>query len=333
MDDTNQKMDLASEALDLKKLIALVAKKLDLAPFELQLVPIATGKHNASFWVVAQQNRFILRVAPPDSTGLLFYERRMMHQEPLLHELIRSRTTISVAQIIAADFSRTHLERDYLLMTALPGVPLSNASSLNTSQRQQTLYQVGCYLRQLHQLTAPDCLGIEAYGYIGEHHPMEPQPTWAAAFSLMWNLLLDDVVASGCYTRGERQLMSHLLEQHIAHFDYAQPARLLHMDVWSQNILVDSAGNVTGLIDFDRALWGDPEIESAVLDYCSISAPAFWQGYGSKRSVSVSAGIRQQFYLLYEIQKYMPIAVWRRQDPQRALSFKQKSLALANHLL
>lgn len=321
-----------AEALDIEKLITLVAIHLNIDPVELQLAPIATGKHNTSFWVIAGQNRWVLRVAPPDSTGLLFYERRMMRQEPSLHEIILSRTTIPVAQIIAADFSRTHLDRDYLLMTALPGIPLSDAVSLNAHQREQVFYQVGCYLRQLHQLTAANSLGIEHYGYLGIHQPMQPQPTWAEAFRVMWNLLLDDVVASGCYTASDRKLMSDLLEQHIAHFDYSESPRLLHMDIWSQNILVDFSGNVTGLVDFDRALWGDPEIEEAVLDYCVISKPAFWQGYGIERQKSNSSRIRQQFYLLYELQKYMPIAIWRRQDRQRALSFKQKSLALASEI-
>ena len=264
VDNADQKMDLPPQAIDLEKLLALVAVHLNVALPKLQLIPITTGKHNSSFWVVAEQQRWVLRVATSGATGLLFYERRMMRQEPLLHELIRSHTTIPVAQIIVADFSRAHVDRDYLLMTVLP--------------------------------------------------------------------VLDDVVASGCYTVDDRQFMSNLLEQHISHFDYAEPARLLHMDVWSQNILVDSAGNVTGLVDFDRALWGDPEIEFAVLDYCNISDPAFWQGYGRERNYSTAAQIRQQFYLLYELQKYMPISIWRRQDEQRALSFKQQCFALANPL-
>jgi aminoglycoside phosphotransferase (APT) family kinase protein len=328
----DQKMDLSS-VVDAGILVALAAMHLNADPSDLQLVPIATGKHNASFWVMAGQRRWVLRIAPPDSTGLLFYERWMMRQEPLLHELIRSRTTIPVSEIIVADFSRAHLDRDYLLMTALTGVPFSSASFLSSEQPNQVLYQVGAYLRQLHDLTASDCLKTKAYGYIGLHHPMEPQPTWAEAFRMMWNLLLADVVASGCYTPTEHQFMAKLLEQHIDHFDYAETPRLLHMDVWSQNILVDAAGNVTGLVDFDRALWGDPEIEFAVLDYCGISEPAFWQGYGRERDWSTSAQIRQRFYLLYELQKYMPIAVWRRRDPQRALSFKQQSLSLASSLV
>ena len=101
------------------------------------------------------------------------------------------------------------------------------------------------------------------------------------------------------------------------------------MDVWSQNILVDAEGNVTGLVDFDRALWGDVEVEFAVLDYTGISEPPFWSGYGEARDESPSAEIRRVFYLLYEVQKYMPIAVWRGHDRRRALEYKRQSLALA----
>jgi fructosamine-3-kinase len=105
------------------------------------------------------------------------------------------------------------------------------------------------------------------------------------------------------------------------------------MDVWSQNILIDQHGNVTGLVDFDRALWGDVEIEFAVLDYCGISEPSFWSGYGDLRDESPSAILRRQFYLLYEMQKYIPIHIWRRSDPRSAVQYKQRSLALAARLV
>jgi fructosamine-3-kinase len=105
------------------------------------------------------------------------------------------------------------------------------------------------------------------------------------------------------------------------------------MDVWSQNILIDDEGNVTGLVDFDRALWGDVEIEFAVLDYCGISHPPFWEGYGLVRDQSPPAMIRRQFYLLYEIQKYMPIQVWRRNDPVGAERYKQQSFQLVAQLI
>jgi len=318
---------------DVQTLTDLVLIHLDAQPNTLRFSPVRTGKHNQSYWVDSNQGRFVLRVAPPDNAGFLFYERLMMRQEPRLHQLIRAQTDIPVAEIVGYDFSRTRIDRDYLLMTALSGTPLSDAVGLSLAQFQQALRQVGEYVRQLHALTASEQLGNQNYGYLGAHHPMDPQPTWAAAFKVMWNKLIDDVNACGSYTPQEGQMMRDLLELHLEQFDGPVTPSLLHMDIWSQNILIDQMGNVSGLVDFDRALWGDVEIEFAVLDYCGISEPAFWEGYGLPPNETPPAMIRRQFYLLYEVQKYMPIRVWRRNNPAAAEQYKQHSLSLALQLL
>ena len=330
-----QSCTLMLKPIDVETLTELVLTHVDANPASLRFTPIGTGKHNTSYWVDSDEGRFVLRIAPPDDVGFLFYERLMMRQEPELHDLIRAYTTIPVAEIVAHDFTRTNVDRDYLLMASLPGTPLSDVPGLTSSQFQRALFQTGQHLRQLHALTASECLGTngEVHGYLGAHHPMEPQPTWTAAFGVMWNKLLDDVVACGSYTSEEAQVLRELLDLHVDAFDRAVVPRLLHMDVWSQNILLDKAGNVTGLVDFDRALWGDVEIEFAVLDYCGISEPPFWKGYGATRDESGPALIRRQFYLLYEIQKYMPIEVWRRDDPASAARYKQQSLGLAAQLI
>src|SRR5688572_23911824 len=102
-----------AEAFDHRVLDALVQSQLKTT--EAYLTPIHTGKHNSSFLVDTPRHRFVLRLAPPDHTGLLFYERRMMRQEPTLHELIRARASIPVAEVVAHDFSRTSIDRDYVL--------------------------------------------------------------------------------------------------------------------------------------------------------------------------------------------------------------------------
>ena len=321
------------ESFDTETLAELVCAHVDADPASLCFTPISTGKHNTSYWVDGAsggKSRLVLRIAPPDDAGFLFYEQLMMRQEPDLHAIIRARTSIPVAEIIAHGFDRTCIGRDYVLMAALPGTPVSDVQGLAPAQFRRALRQVGEHLRQLHALTAVECLGLEseAHGYLGAHRPMEAQPTWAAAFRVMWNKLLDDVVACGSYTPAEAQSMRDLFDVHADLFDRPVIPRLLHMDVWNQNILIDESGNVTGLVDFDRALWGDVEIEFAVLDYCGITEPAFWEGYGAQRDDSPAAMIRRQFYLLYEVQKYMPIRVWRRQDPVAAARYKRQCFAL-----
>jgi Ser/Thr protein kinase RdoA (MazF antagonist) len=275
--------------------------------------------------VTGTADEFVLRISPPDDAGFLFYERRMMAQEPHLHALLRAETTVPVPEILAHDDTRTLLDRDYLLMERLPGQPLTSAP-LTSRQVEGVLEQVGGYLAQMHALVA------DRYGYLGAHRPMSPQSTWADAFTVMWNKLLDDIVACGGYTAEEAGSLRRLLQVYHPHFDRPVPASLLHMDVWSQNILVDDGGRVTGLVDLDRALWGDAEIEYAVLDYCGISEPAFWRGYGGTRGTSSSAHIRARFYLLYEVQKYIVIRMLRSKSPADAQRYKAHAMRVLDQL-
>jgi aminoglycoside phosphotransferase (APT) family kinase protein len=306
-------------------LAQLVTAHLNVPPDRLRFEAIPTGKHNSSYYVSGAGADLVLRISPPDDAGFLFYERRMMAQEPELHALVRAETTVPVAEIVAYDDSRRLVDRDYLLMERLPGQPLTDAR-LTARARETTLEQVGVCLAQMHALVA------DRYGYLGAHQPMQPQPTWADAFHVMWNKLLDDTVECGGYTPDEANRFRQILDLYRPHFERPVPASLLHMDVWSQNILVDEDGQVTGLVDLDRGLWGDPEIEFAVLDYCGISEPAFWRGYGRDRDTSFPAQIRARFYFLYEVQKYIAIRIWRRDDPVQAAEYKRQSFALAQAL-
>jgi len=284
---------------------------------------IPTGKFNTSYFVDADDLKLVLRIAPPEDSVFVFYERGMMKQEPEIHDLLLMGPRIPVAPIIAFDDSHTIIDRDFLLMERLPGQPMCDASNF---KEDVILQEVGDCLAQTHQLTA------KSYGYLGPHRPMEPQSTWQEAFVIMWRKLVDDIVSVGYYDDAERTYMLTLLESHLALFDRRVPASLLHMDIWQQNILVSEHGVLTGIVDWDRALWGDPEIEFAVLDYCGISTPAFWDGYGQTRDTSLEAKTRNTFYLLYEIQKYIVIKEGRERNPQAAQQYKHQVMQFAKSL-
>lgn len=277
-----------------------------------------TGRFNETRFFVLDGRELVFRMAPPDDAGFLFYETHMMAQEPGLHALLREKTTVPVAEILVWDDSRSVAPRPFLVMEKLPGRPSSGAGNVFS--------QVGALLRQVHDLHA------DTYGYLGEHHPMEPQPTWAKAFAVMWNKLLDDCVACGGYGEEEADRLRSLQQRDAAVFDRDVPASLLHMDIWHENILVDEHGQVTGLVDWDRALWGDPEIEFAVLDYCGVSTPAFWQGYGRERGTSREARLRQVYYYLYELQKYIVIRTLRGVDRRTGRRYADEALRLAARL-
>jgi len=148
----------------------------------------------------------------------------------------------------------------------------------------------------------------------------------------MWRKLVDDVVSVGYYDDEERSLMLSTLDKYLRLFDRPVESSLLHMDVWAQNILVDGGNELTGLLDWDRALWGDPEIEFAVLDYCGISEPPFWEGYGKEREDSPEARVRNFFYLLYEMQKYIVIRHGRGHDAYGAMTHKRQVMQIMRRI-
>ena len=283
------------------------------------------GKFSQAFRVRGDGECYVLRVAPPDSLLQLFYEYRMMRQEPAIHRRLLAETSVPVPPILAYDFSRRRIDRDFLVMPLLPGTPMSSAA-LSGAARRRVLSRLGDCVRQVHALTDPD----GRFGYLGEHHCMEPQPTWRDAFALMYRKLLADVVACGVYAADQGDAAMRLLQAHRDVFDGPEESHLLHGDLWAANLLVGDDAELTGLLDFDRACWGDVEWDLAIAEYCGLTGEAFWAGYG--RRVETHAGpaaVRRLFYLLYEHQKYIVISMSaRRNDPARARRYAAECLAV-----
>lgn len=129
---------------DERTLTEFVARHVDTASEALIVRRIPTGKFNTSFFVEGGPVPLVLRIAPPDDRSrMLFYEHRMMRQEPALHALIRQQTNVPIPAIIAHDFNHRDLDRDNLLMERLPGVPISGTSGLSREGLADVLREVG----------------------------------------------------------------------------------------------------------------------------------------------------------------------------------------------
>jgi fructosamine-3-kinase len=146
----------------------------------------------------------------------------------------------------------------------------------------------------------------------------------------MYRKELHDLLRCGVYTQTMVDDSMGLIEDHASCFDSCDTSRLCHGDLWVTNLLVDDDGKVTGVIDFDRACWGDRDWDLAIAEYCGITRPAFWEGYGDQvDNTSSEAAIRRLFYLLYEHQKYIVISMSsRRNDPEGAHRYARECLAI-----
>jgi len=245
--------------------------------------PIGAGHYNDSYYLDSKKGRFVLRIAPPDDVPKLFYEIGMMKSEVNIHKLVRQYTDIPVPEIIYYDFSQDIIEQDWLVMEYLEGSPGFFDDG-----------KLGGYVKQLHAIKG------DVFGY-----PQRAAPTgenWPDIFNRYVELIFRDCLLCGVINNNEYDRFLSIYQKHRDVIVEVSPC-LLHLDLWGQNILTVD-GRITGILDFDRGLYGDTELEFAVLDTYGYSSDEFFEGYGKPRPVDSKAAIRQKLYIVYELIKY-----------------------------
>jgi len=257
---------------------------------ECSVSPTGSGHYNDSYYIASDEGKFVLRIAPSDSVPKLFYEIDMMKSEVNIHRLVRQLTELPVPEIIYYDFSRKIIEQDYLIMEYLPGSPGFFDEK-----------ELGRYVKQLHAIKSQQC------GY-----PERSAPTgksWHDIFHSYVKLIFNDCLSCGVIDSDEYAQFLSIYQKHSDVITDVPPS-LLHLDLWTQNILTLD-GRITGILDFDRGLYGDPELEFAVLDTYGYSTSQFFNGYGTPRPLDAKAQVRRRLYIVYELIKYAFIRVAR----------------------
>ena len=134
-------------------LAELVQGHVDVSADRLRFVRCPTGKFNTTYFVEGASEPLALRIAPPDDRSqMLFYEHRMMRQEPTIHARIQAETDVPIPAILAHDFSHERIDRDYLLMKRMPGIPISDHTGLSRSAFDNLLAEVGQALKHVHAI-------------------------------------------------------------------------------------------------------------------------------------------------------------------------------------
>lgn len=198
-------------------------------------------------------------------------------------------------RILFADFTHELIDRDYLVVTLLPGTPAPEAVGRYPRHQWAGLFeQLGAVARRIHRVPG------RAFGPVAGPW----FDTWSAALIAYFDAVEHDVRQAGYDATDVRQLVLATERLSPVLDEITQP-RLLHGDGWTGNVLVDPASperpddvlTVTGLCDWDRAEWGDPLADWAIqraLERPGTEREAFWTGYGQPRSVA--AGVRQPIY-------------------------------------
>ena len=233
----------------------------------------------------------VLKAAPPDHIRVLRYEIEIMRAEVESMRLVRANTSVPVPEIYAYDTSRRFLVSDYYLMEFVPGTSFHKLRHNLTAEEQANIQrEMGRMAREISTLTNP------AFGYFARSEM--PGVTWRDCFAhMLQDILQDGNEMDVTLPMPYIDLYAHL-EKHFDSLDEITTPRLVHWDLWDGNVFVDPlTRKVTGLIDFERSMWGDPLIEVFFMDMDAQGACS--QGYNEDMLSRPAQRMRRLLYNAY----------------------------------
>jgi len=179
----------------------------------------------------------VVKVGPAAGARLLRYERGLIAAEAAYFRTVRvGAPGVPVPEVL-------HLGADWIVTTLLPGDSLTGLSD-SAGVREQ----LGAAIAGLHRITGPH------FGYTGDRPAAADWPT--AYGAIIADLLADAADWAVPLPPG----LDALAARHHANLATVTRPALLHFDLWDGNVLADD-GRLTGLVDGERFLWGDPLLD------------------------------------------------------------------------
>lgn len=277
---------------------------------------------------VAGYSEVVLKTGVASDKYILTYEKEIMRAEIQVYGLI-SQTEIPTPRIICHDFTHERINCDYFFMEKLVGPVWEDMKEKLTPENTARLqYELGRYAAMFHTVKG------NYFGYIKEDESYR-FGTWREAF----RSFVDNIIADG-RRDGIRlpyiKVMKTLEPLWPVLDDVTEPA-LINFDLWGKNILLaekDGAFVIDGVIDHERAFFGDPVAEFISTSFiCGDleKADDFRRGYtsvsGKPFAFSREEQIRYWMYSVY-MGLLLGVEVYRYEKPERIYF-----LGISRHIL
>ncbi|MDE3721857.1 aminoglycoside phosphotransferase family protein [Nocardiopsis sp. N85] len=224
--------------------------------------PLTGGTYNTVHLVtLADGTDLVLKIEPPSHQPRLTYEHRITRAEARVYALARPALGALIPEPLHLGTVPDQPGRHYLAATRLPGVPLDRVrEGLTPDGLAGVRHDLGRAVAALHTITG------EAFGY-PENPPLRA-PTWPEAFTAMVEAVLTDAHRHGVRLPRAPDEIRARLRTHLYRLEAVRTPVLVHFDLWDGNVLVDGAPDtpaLSGVIDGERAFWGDPVADLASL--------------------------------------------------------------------
>jgi len=243
----------------------------------------------------------VVKLAPGRDAPILRYERGIARTEAGFYDLAAGCDGVPVPAALRSEVDSELAGGDFIVMTECPGDPWYGLRPpVEGTERAALRAELGRHVAVLHSVTGP------GFGYpSGALGPL--RSSWRSAFLEMVGAALDDADRFEVTLPRPAAYLRELFEGRAGVLDSVERPALVHFDLWDGNILVDRRGDharVGGLVDAERAFWGDP-----VADFVSLALfgdierdEAFLAGYtagGGRVTFDAETRLRLLLYRTY----------------------------------
>ncbi len=283
---------------------AILKGTLDTAPVEHR--PISGGLFNTTYFVkTADCGDVILRVGPVNRHLLLHFEHDMMEAEATVYRICAAHG-IPASELLAVDTSKTLIDRDVMIVRYIPSTTytLDRAQSPFAAHITARLYrELGESVAKLHALVGT------GFGHVYDVAHGRGHTRWSDFLKDELEKLVATCAPHGIFTEADVTTMRDIRVRHTDILDEIATPRLVHADLGPNNLLIrtDTPEPTFGaFIDPDRAMWGDPDMDFAYMDW--LQCDELWRGYG-RRLATDDASLRRR--LIYKMIRWVCNAfVW-----------------------
>ncbi len=211
---------------------------------------LTEGMCNAAYCIAFDDGcKSILKVAAKDKKGNLSNEKNLMQAEVNAMKLVAEKCSFKVADVQYYDNSNTVCDGHYFFMEKLEG---ENFFLIKSDLSEETIAEIDTETGRIsRELTTIQNL---EFGFLGED--IRYDCLFGLVKQMLTNLISDaekrsiDIIYDG-HTFLEQ------LENDKYAFEEVHTASLVHWDMWEGNVFIKD-GHVSGIIDWERALWGEP---------------------------------------------------------------------------
>jgi aminoglycoside phosphotransferase (APT) family kinase protein len=223
--------------------------------------------------------KVILRVAPPQTADTAWEDALLMRSEHAMQPYFAPIAAL-MPKTLLVDFTHQLMDRDYIFQSFIEGERWDNAWDELKPEENDILWdQFGAIVKQIHEVRG-ERFGLPRPSFQFERWSQAVLDRLERTLQAAKDLGLNVTDLAG---------IPDMVRAHPEQLDEIQTPRLLHGDLWAFNLLIarrESGPAIVGVLDADRAWWGDPMADWTMFILAHAEPEAghahFWRAYGAR---------------------------------------------------